>query len=155
LSRVEVIVVDDASTDQSPAILQRFREEQTGDAESKIRWTFLAHPKNLGKGHAVRTALEHATCEVSVIHDADLEYHPCDLLRMVHVFVEEDADAVYGSRFAGGERRRVLFYRHQLGNRLLTTLSNLVTNLNLTDMETCYKAVRTSLLKSIPIESTD
>jgi glycosyltransferase involved in cell wall biosynthesis len=155
LERVQVIVVDDCSTDRSPAILQRFKDEQTGDPESRIQWTFLTHPKNMGKGQAVRTALEFAACDVAVIHDADLEYHPRDLLRMVDVFIEEDADAVFGSRFAGGERRRVLFYRHQLGNRLLTTLSNLVTNLNLTDMETCYKAVRTSLLKSIPIESND
>ena len=90
-----------------------------------------------------------------MIHDADLEYHPKDLLRVVKVFVEENADAVYGSRFAGGEVRRVLFYRHELGNRLLTALSNLVTNLNLTDMETCYKAIRTPLFKSIPLESNE
>ena len=86
---------------------------------------------------------------------ADLEYHPKDLLQIVKVFVQEEADAVYGSRFAGGELRRILFYRHEIGNKFLTFLSNLVTNLNLTDMETCYKAVRTPLLKSIPIESND
>lgn len=155
LERVEIIVVDDCSTDNSPAILERFKNEQTGNPDSAIRWTFLTHARNMGKGQAVRTALEHATCDVTVIHDADLEYHPQDLLRLVTVFLDERADAVYGSRFAGGERRRVLFYRHQLGNRLLTTLSNLVTNLNLSDMETCYKAVRTALLKSIPLESSD
>ena len=86
-----------------------------------------------------------------MIHDADLEYHPKDLLRIVEVFQQEHADAVYGSRFAGGAVRRVLMFRHELGNKFLTLLSNLVTNLNLSDMETCYKAVRTDLLKSIPL----
>jgi len=116
---------------------------------------FLTHDRNRGKGGAIRTALKHATCNISVIHDADLEYHPKDLLRVVQVFVQENADAVFGSRFAGGDVRRVLNYRHQVGNRLLTFLCNLLTNLNLTDMETCYKAVKTDLLKSIPIESRD
>ena len=155
LERIEVIVVDDGSTDRTPESLDRFKNEQTGDSASKIHWTFLRHQTNRGKGQAIRTALASATCDISVVHDADLEYHPKDLLRIVQVFVDEEVDAVYGSRFAGGERRRVLLYRHQLGNRLLTTLSNLVTNLNLTDMETCYKAVRTPLLKSIPLKSND
>jgi glycosyltransferase involved in cell wall biosynthesis len=155
LGRVEVIVVDDCSTDDTPRVLAEFRLEHADSRESKIHWTFLRHSQNQGKGAAVRTALEHATCDVSVIHDADLEYHPRDLLRILSVFVDEGADAVYGSRFAGGECRRILLYRHQLGNRLLTTLSNLVTNLNLTDMETCYKAIRTSLFQSIPLESND
>jgi glycosyltransferase involved in cell wall biosynthesis len=155
LERIEVIVVDDCSKDASANVLEKFREEQTGDSSSRIHWIFIRHEKNGGKGKAIKTALEYATCEISVIHDADLEYHPKDLLRIVRVFVEETADAVYGSRFAGGEVRRILLYRHELGNRLLTFLSNVVTNLNLTDMETCYKAVRTQLLKSIPIESND
>jgi glycosyltransferase involved in cell wall biosynthesis len=156
LERVEVIVVDDCSRDGTPQVLERFREEQTRDSDSRIRWIFLRHEKNGGKGKAIRTALEQATCDITVIHDADLEYHPRDLIRMVNVFIEEElVDAVYGSRFAGGELRRILLYRHELGNRLLTFLTNLITNLNLTDMETCYKAVRTGLLKSIPIESND
>jgi glycosyltransferase involved in cell wall biosynthesis len=155
LERIEVIVVDDCSTDGSRSVLERFELAQTDHPESKIHWIFLRHETNGGKGDAIRTALEHATCDISVIHDADLEYHPRDLLRIVKVFQEERADAVYGSRFAGGEVRRVLLYRHELGNRFLTFLSNLVTNLNLSDMETCYKAVRTSLLKSIPIVSND
>ena len=116
---------------------------------------FLTARINGGKGKAVKTALERATCEISVIHDADFEYHPKDLLRITKVFLEEETDAVFGSRFAGGEVRRVLLFRHQLGNKFLTFLSNLVTNRNLSDMETCYKAVRTQLLKSIPIESND
>jgi len=155
LERIEVIVVDDCSKDGTPESLARFREEQTGKPGSRISWTFLRHERNQGKGGAIRTALERATCEISVIHDADLEYHPKDLLRIVEVFVDEGADAVFGSRFAGGRVRRVLLFRHELGNRLLTFLTNLVTNLNLTDMETCYKAVRTALLQSIPIHSRD
>ena len=153
LDRIEVIAVDDASTDGTSRALEQFRKGI--DPKGRIAWTFLRHEQNGGKGRAMQTALAHATCEVTVVHDADLEYHPRDLLRIVKVFVDEEADAVFGSRFAGGEVRRVLHYRHQLGNKLLTFLSNLVTNLNLTDMETCYKAVRTSLLKSIPIVSND
>ena len=155
LERIEVIVVDDCSKDGTTEVLQRFREEQTARPGSRISWTFLRHEKNQGKGGAIRTALARATCDISVIHDADLEYHPKDLLRITEVFVDEGADAVYGSRFAGGATRRVLLFRHELGNRLLTFLTNLVTNLNLTDMETCYKAVRTPLLQSIPIVSDD
>jgi glycosyltransferase involved in cell wall biosynthesis len=155
LERVEVIVVDDGSKDESSMEIERFKREQTNRSDSKIQWIFLSHEKNSGKGQAIKTALERASCQISVIHDADLEYHPKDLLRIVKVFVEEEADAVYGSRFAGGEVRRVLFFRHELGNKFLTFLSNLVTNLNLSDMETCYKAVRTELFKSIPIESND
>ena len=153
LDRIEVFVVDDASTDGTARALEQFRAGL--DPAGRIAWTFLRHGQNGGKGRALQTALAHATCEVTVVHDADLEYHPRDLLRLVKVFVDEEADAVFGSRFAGGEVRRVLHYRHQLGNKLLTFLSNVVTNLNLTDMETCYKAVRTSLLKSIPLVSND
>jgi glycosyltransferase involved in cell wall biosynthesis/phospholipid N-methyltransferase len=154
LDRIEVIVVDDCSRDDTPRVLEQFRAALPATG-SKLSWTFLTHPKNGGKGRAVQTALAKATCEISVIHDADLEYHPRDLLRIVKVFVEEEADAVFGSRFAGGEVRRVLLYRHQLGNKFLTFLCNMATNLNLTDMETCYKAVRTDLLRSIPIASND
>jgi glycosyltransferase involved in cell wall biosynthesis len=172
LERIQVIVVDDASRDRSAEALRAFAAERgvawdpTAPAVDGVRrlgqgrqgrteWVFLQHGRNGGKGRAVRTALAAAECEISVIHDADLEYHPRDLVRMVKVFVEEQADAVFGSRFAGGEARRALLYRHEIGNRLLTFLTNLVTNVNLTDMETCYKAVRTGLLRSIPIVSND
>ena len=154
LSRVQVIVVDDCSRDATPAVLRAFEASRAG-RPSKLDWTFLRHERNGGKGKAIQTALARAECELSVIHDADLEYHPEDLLRMVDVFDRYGADAVFGSRFAGAEVRRVLFYRHELGNRLLTFLTNLVSDLNLTDMETCYKAVRTELLKSIPLVSND
>ncbi len=158
LERIQVVVVDDCSRDSTPEVLRSFEAEEAARPHAgglRIEWEFLRHARNGGKGKAIRTALERAECEITVIHDADLEYHPDDLLRIVAVFVDEGADAVFGSRFAGAAARRVLNYRHELGNRLLTTLVNLTTNLNLTDMETCYKAVRTSLLRSIPLESND
>jgi glycosyltransferase involved in cell wall biosynthesis len=154
LDRIEVIVVDDCSTDGTPDVLQLFAE-RTAAAGGRIAWTFRRHERNQGKGGAIRTALALASCELTVIHDADLEYHPKDLASIVRVFLDEDADAVFGSRFAGSAYRRVLLFRHELGNKLLTFLCNLATNLNLTDMETCYKAVRTSLLQSIPLVSDD
>lgn len=155
LSRCEVIVVDDGSRDGTPAALAAFEQRVREANGSFIDWRFIRHDVNKGKGGAIQTALAQATCEITVIHDADLEYNPADLLHIVEVFVTEEADAVFGSRFAGASVRRVLMYRHQLGNRFLTFLCNLFTNLNLTDMETCYKAVRTSLLKSIPLVSND
>jgi glycosyltransferase involved in cell wall biosynthesis len=155
LERVEVIVVDDCSTDDSAKEIEKFRIEHTTEPDSRIQWIFLKHERNGGKGRAIKTAVEQATCDICVIHDSDLEYHPKDLIHIVEVFIKEDADAVYGSRFAGGDHRRILLFRHELGNRLLTFLCNMATNLNLSDMETCYKAIRTSLLKSIPIESND
>ncbi|HWG58342.1 MAG TPA: bifunctional glycosyltransferase/class I SAM-dependent methyltransferase [Candidatus Acidoferrales bacterium] len=155
LKRVTVIVVDDGSTDHTPQEIERFRAdlEQKG-AENSIRWIWLRHETNLGKGTAIRTALPYVDTELLVVHDADLEYHPRDLLRMAEVFLCEDADAVFGSRFMAGGYKRALFFRHSLGNKLLTFLCDVVCDLNLTDMETCYKMVRADLLKTIPIESS-
>jgi glycosyltransferase involved in cell wall biosynthesis len=151
LERVEVIVVDDGSTDRTNAVLREFESAEATQPSGKLNWIFVYHQANQGKAAAIRTALLRATAELTVIHDADLEYHPLDLLKMVQVFLDEQADAVFGSRFLASEYRRVLFFRHQLGNRFLTLLCNFVSDLNLTDMETCYKMVRTALLKSIPL----
>jgi glycosyltransferase involved in cell wall biosynthesis len=179
LDRVQVIVVDDSSRDGTPGALAAFAlargillasppaaAPRGGDGpvpsielgrgrHGKTDWIFLRHARNGGKGTAIQSALAVADGDYSVIHDADLEYHPRDILRIVDVFVREKADAVFGSRFAGAESRRVLLFRHQIGNKLLTFLTNLATNLNLTDMESCYKAVRTDLLRSIPLVSND
>ncbi len=143
--------MNDGSSDRTGEALTRFKEEIAEYPNEKLNWQFITHEKNKGKAAAIHTALSAATEELCVIHDADLEYHPADLLKMVQVFVSEGADAVFGSRFLASEYRRVLFFRHELGNRFLTMLCNLVSDLNLSDMETCYKMVRTNLLKSIPL----
>jgi glycosyltransferase involved in cell wall biosynthesis len=153
LQRVRVIVVNDASTDQTAQALQHFRENLWSSERVQFEWIFVEHDQNRGKGAAIQTALQQADTDLVVIHDADLEYHPEDLIKMVEVCVVEEADAVFGSRFLASEYRRVLFFRHSLGNQFLTLLTNIVTDLNLTDMETCYKMFRTDLLKSIPLES--
>jgi glycosyltransferase involved in cell wall biosynthesis/phospholipid N-methyltransferase len=153
LERIRVVVVDDGSTDRTAAVLERFRCSSANLGGGKFEWLSLRHETNQGKAGVVRTALAHADTELTAIHDADLEYHPEDLLTMVQVFFSEEADAVFGSRFLASQYRRVLFFRHELGNRFLTLLSNLVSDLNLTDMETCYKMVRTKLLQSIPLAS--
>jgi glycosyltransferase involved in cell wall biosynthesis/phospholipid N-methyltransferase len=152
---IKVIVVDDGSKDGTAEAIARFRaalESEAGDAN--FCWVWLRHEKNQGKGAAIRTALKQVDTELVVIHDADLEYHPRDLLPMVELFLYEDADAVFGSRFMPGGYTRALFFRHALGNKLLTFLCDLVCDLNLTDMETCYKMVRADLLKTIPLESS-
>jgi glycosyltransferase involved in cell wall biosynthesis len=155
LGAVKVIVVDDGSSDGTVAALEGFRKSlASSGTDAKFSWVWLRHAKNSGKGAAIRTGLEYADTELVVIHDADLEYHPADLPKMVEVFLFEEADAVFGSRFMAGGYKRTLFFRHALGNKLLTFLCDLVCDLNLTDMETCYKMVRTDLLKSIPLESS-
>ena len=148
IRELEIIVVDDGSTDGTREVLRALAREHP-----RIR--YIEHERNQGKGAALRTALAHATGDVCVPHDADLEYHPGDLPRLVQPFLHEHADAVFGSRFLTGDYRRVLLFYHSLGNRLLTTLVNMVTNLNLSDMETCYKVVRTKLLRSIPLRYND
>jgi glycosyltransferase involved in cell wall biosynthesis len=155
LESVKVIVVDDGSSDGTPKALDRFRAFLENEApDPKVSWMWVRHEQNRGKGAAIRTGLPYADTELVVIHDADLEYHPRDLMRMVEVFLSEDADAVFGSRFMAGGYKRALFFRHALGNKFLTFLCDLVCDLNLTDMETCYKMVRANLLKSIPLESS-
>jgi glycosyltransferase involved in cell wall biosynthesis len=155
LERVQVLVVDDASTDRTAEAILSFRASlESRNDFAKFEWVWLRHERNQGKGAAIRTALQHVNAELIVIHDADLEYHPRDLIPMIRLFLQEEADAVFGSRFMSGGYKRAIFFRHALGNKLLTFLCDLVSDLNLTDIETCYKMVRTDLLKSIPLEST-
>jgi glycosyltransferase involved in cell wall biosynthesis len=144
--QTELVVVDDCSTDGTGDILRRCAEK-----ESRIR--LIRHDRNQGKGAAIRTAVQNAIGDVVVIQDADLEYDPAELPQLLRPILTGQADVVYGSRFLFGDRKRVLHFWHHLGNRFLTFLSNVFTNLDLTDMETCYKMARTSILKSIPIRS--
>lgn len=144
---LEVIVVDDASTDSSLEIVSRFAAEHPG----KVR--VIRHAQNRGKGAAVRTAIEHATGDFGLIQDADLEYDPAEYRKLLKPLIEGQADAVFGSRFVVAGERRVLYYWHSVANKLLTTLCNIMADTNLTDMETCYKAFRVSLVKSIPLRS--
>ena len=156
LTGITVIVVDDCSTDATAEATRRFQTHlESSEDFKKFNWVWLRHDKNMGKGAAIRSALAHVDTHLVVIHDADLEYHPRDLLQMVDLFLYEDADAVFGSRFMPGGYKRALFFRHELGNKLLTLLCDLVCDLNLTDMETCYKMVRADLLKSIPLTKLD
>jgi glycosyltransferase involved in cell wall biosynthesis/phospholipid N-methyltransferase len=155
LHHISVIVVDDCSTDGTAEAIRRFQAHLESSQDfKKFNWVFLRHEKNMGKGAAIRSALAHVDTHLVVIHDADLEYHPRDLLQMIDLFLYEDADAVFGSRFMPGGYKRALFFRHALGNKLLTLLCDLVCDLNLTDMETCYKMMRADLLKSIPLQSS-
>ncbi|MBM3786799.1 MAG: glycosyltransferase, partial [Acidobacteria bacterium] len=135
-----------ASTATSPAIV-----EKMATADPRIR--LFQQPKNMGKGAAIRRAIDEARGEYSIIQDADLEYDPVDYQRILRPLVDGRADAVFGSRFATSEERRILYFWHSLANQLLTLSCNVVSDLNLTDMETCYKAVRTPLLQSIPLKS--
>jgi glycosyltransferase involved in cell wall biosynthesis len=141
----EIIVVDDGSTDGTRSILEQIANENP----ETIR--YFPQPKNQGKGAAIRKAIGEATGDFSIFQDADLEYDPNDYQVILKPLLSGHADVVYGSRFLSGERRRVLYFWHSIGNTVLTTLSNMLTDLNLTDMETCYKAFRTSVLKTIPI----
>ena len=140
----EIIVVDDGSTDGTRDLLARDLAPQVARV--------IHQERNRGKGAAIRTGIAQATGDVTVIQDADLEYDPQDLPGMIRLIQSDKADVVYGSRFASGKERRVLFFWHSLGNRFLTVLSNCFTNLNLTDMETCYKMFRTPLIQSIRLE---
>ena len=144
----EIIVVNDCSTDSSAEVVEAFIAAHPFE---KIR--LVHHEKNQGKGAAVRTAIRLAEGEFSVIQDSDLEYDPNDYMQLLRPLVSGKADAVFGSRFLISGERRVLYYWHSLANHMLTTLCNIVSDLNLTDMETCYKAVRTTLAQSIPIQS--
>ena len=140
---MEIILVDDFSTDGTREILKTLTDEATH---------VFFHSHNQGKGAALRTGFTHATGDILVVQDADLEYDPHQFPKLIQPIIDGKADVVYGSRFVTGDYRRVLFFWHMLGNRLLTLLSNILTNLNLTDMETCYKAFRREAIKHVTIE---
>ena len=152
----ELIVVDDCSTDGSREILSRLAERGLdglpgAHPRNENRLAILFQERNQGKGAALRRGFEAATGDVVVVQDADLEYDPQEIPRLVKPILDGHADVVFGSRFVG-ETRRVLYYWHAVVNWGLTTLSNMTSGLNLTDMETCYKAFRRELIQSIPIE---
>ena len=149
IRELELVIVDDGSRDGSLEILR----ELAGEHPGRIR--LLEQGSNQGKGAAIRRGIAAASGDLVIFQDADLEYDPRDYGRLVRPFLEDGADVVYGSRFLPSDRRRVLYFRHTLGNRLLTLLSNWFTDLDLTDMETCYKVFRAPLIKSLPIRSHD
>ncbi|MDR3641686.1 MAG: glycosyltransferase family 2 protein [Humidesulfovibrio sp.] len=142
----EIILVDDCSTDGTRALIKD--EIENSGKVARV----VYHAQNQGKGAAIRTGIQAATGDILVIQDADLEYDPGEYCKLIAPIVEGQADVVFGSRFAGSEAHRVLYFWHRVGNYFLTMLSNAFTNINLTDMETCYKAFRIEIIKGISIE---
>ncbi len=142
----EIIIVDDASTDGTNDFLKGLAEQEQPAVK------IFCHTENQGKGAAIRTALSHVTGDIILIQDADLEYDPRDYGRLIEPIKDGSADAVFGNRFHGGPHR-VLYYWHSLGNQFITTISNILTNLNLSDMEVGYKAFRTEVLKKLRLQS--
>ena len=140
----QLVIVDDASTDGTWEKLQ-------SAAKSDARVTLVRHTQNQGKGAALRTGFTHATAPVVIIQDADLEYDPAEYHKLLVPILAGKADVVFGSRFIGSDAHRVLYYWHSVGNMILTTLSNMATGVNLTDMETCYKAFRREVIQKIQI----
>ena len=149
----EIILVDDGSKDRSREILTHLQEanQRANDPLNQIKIFF--QPQNQGKGATLRTALGHVTGEIVLVQDADLEYDPADYSALLEPIQKGQADVVYGTRFAGGGAHRVFFFWHSLGNRVLTLLSNMLSNLNLSDMEVGYKVFRADVLKGVDLQS--
>ncbi|HSA06553.1 MAG TPA: glycosyltransferase family 2 protein [Candidatus Gastranaerophilales bacterium] len=141
----EIILVDDASTDGSRELLQKLEKEN--------RYKIYFHSKNTGKGAAIRTALNYITGDIVIIQDADLEYDPDDYNDLIKLIIDDKADVAYGSRLSGGKPSRSFKFTHYLGNKMLTTLTNLLYDSTLSDMETCYKAFKADVIKNIKIKS--
>ncbi len=141
---IEIIIVDDASDDGSTELIR----EQIEPAVHKV----IYHPKNLGKGAALRSGFQEATGDIVVVQDADLEYDPREYPKLMDPIISGNADVVFGSRFMGGNPHRVVYFWHMVANRFLTLISNMFTNINLTDMETCYKMFRREVIQSITIQ---
>ena len=143
----EIIVINDYSTDSTFELAQQYTVENPNE-----RIILFNQPQNLGKGAAIHKGIELATGEFIVIQDADLEYDPREYNLLLQPAIDGFADVVYGSRFMGGNPHRILFFWHSIGNKFLTFLSNMFSDLNLTDMETCYKLIRTDIIKMIPLK---
>jgi len=143
----EIIIVNDSSTDNTDKIVENIIAKQK---ENEI--VYIKHEKNLGKGAAIHSGIKNATGDYLMIQDADLEYDPAEINKLLKPIIDGHADVVYGSRFIGGSAHRILFFWHTIGNKFLTFLSNFFTNLNLTDMETCYKLFKTSIIKKIKLK---
>ena len=145
--RKEIVLVDDCSSDGTRDLLKEL--EQSNWSDEKNQLSIHYHDVNQGKGAAVRTGFAKATGDVSIIQDADLEYDPAEIPRLLQPIIEDRADVVFGSRFLGDQPHRVLYFWHYAGNKFLTMLSNCFTNLNLTDMETCYKLFKREVIQEI------